>query len=205
MIKVLIVDDSALIRSLLSEIVSRESDMVLVGAAPDAYVARDLVNKHAPDVITLDIEMPKVDGLAFLEKLMRARPTSVLMISTLTEAGAEATIRALELGAIDYIAKPKIGVAEGIREFQELIVNKIRIAAQANVKRLKKPPTSVLSQAPITGTEKLWQLVPQRGEPKRSKKYSWPFLQTVQPLLLPSICRQASLRRLLNAWIACVK
>lgn len=155
MIKVLIVDDSALIRSLLSEIVSRESDMVLVGAAPDAYVARDLVNKHAPDVITLDIEMPKVDGLAFLEKLMRARPTSVLMISTLTEAGAEATIRALELGAIDYIAKPKIGVAEGIREFQELIVNKIRIAAQANVKRLKKPPTSVLSQAPITGTEKI--------------------------------------------------
>ena len=155
MIKVLIVDDSALIRSLLSEIVSREADMVLVGAAPDAYVARDLVNKFSPDVITLDIEMPKVDGLAFLEKLMKARPTSVLMISTLTEAGAEATIRALELGAIDYIAKPKIGVAEGIREFQELIVDKIRIAAKANVKRLKKTPTSVLSQVPISGTEKI--------------------------------------------------
>ena len=113
-IKVLVVDDSALIRSLLGEIVNSEKDMLLVGVAPDAYAARDLVNRFRPDVITLDIEMPKVDGLTFLEKLMKAHPTPVLMISTLTEQGANATLRALELGAIDYIAKPRLGVAQGI-------------------------------------------------------------------------------------------
>jgi two-component system chemotaxis response regulator CheB len=149
------VDDSALIRSLLSEIVNQEKDFTLVGAAPDAYVARELVNRFAPDVITLDVEMPKVDGLTFLAKLMKARPTPVLMISTLTEKGAEATIRALELGAIDYIAKPKIGVAEGIREFQDLIVDKIRIAAQANVKRARSAPPVKQTYQPILGTEKI--------------------------------------------------
>ena len=113
MIKVLIVDDSALIRSLLSEIVSSTPDMQVVGAAPNAYVARDMVNEHRPDVITLDIEMPKVDGITFLSKLMKARPTPVVMISTLTDKGADATLTSLELGAVDYIPKPKIGVAEG--------------------------------------------------------------------------------------------
>lgn len=154
-IKVLIVDDSALIRSLLSEIVLAEKDMTLIGAAPDAYVARDLVNRFSPDVITLDIEMPKVDGLTFLEKLMKARPTPVLMISTLTEQGAEATIRALELGAVDYIPKPKLGVAQGIRDFQDLILDKIRIAAKANVKCIQRPKTVSKKTSPILGTEKI--------------------------------------------------
>jgi two-component system, chemotaxis family, protein-glutamate methylesterase/glutaminase len=154
-IKVLVVDDSALIRSLLSEIVKQEKDFVLVGAAPDAYVARELVNRFSPDVITLDVEMPKVDGLTFLDKLMKARPTPVLMISTLTEQGAEATIRALELGAIDYIAKPKLGVAEGIREFQNVIVEKIRIAASANVKRIRTKTLTDRVFQPILGTEKI--------------------------------------------------
>jgi len=95
MIKVLVVDDSALIRSLLSEIVKSETDMFLVGAAADAYAAREMVNQYAPDVITLDVEMPKVDGLTFLEKLMKARPTPVIMISSLTEHGADVTMRAL--------------------------------------------------------------------------------------------------------------
>lgn len=154
-IKVLVVDDSALIRSLLSEIVSQEKDMTLIGAAPDAYVARDLINRFSPDVITLDIEMPKVDGLTFLDKLMKARPTPVLMISTLTERGAEATIRALELGAVDYIPKPKLGVEQGVRNFQSVIVDKIRIASQANVKRVKRPGPSVHIAKPIIGTEKI--------------------------------------------------
>lgn len=133
-IKVLIVDDSALVRSLLAEIIRSEPDMTLIGAAPDAYVARDMVNEFSPDVITLDIEMPRMDGLAFLEKLMKARPTPVVMISTLTEAGAEATLHALELGAIDFIPKPKLGIASGIREYGELIVEKIRAAAGVRVK-----------------------------------------------------------------------
>jgi two-component system chemotaxis response regulator CheB len=154
-IKVLIVDDSALIRSLLSEIVNSEKDMYLVGAAPDAYVARELVNRFSPDVITLDIEMPKVDGLTFLEKLMKARPTPVLMISTLTEQGANATLRALELGAIDYIAKPKLGVAQGIEEYRQLIVDKIRIAAQAKVKAIAEPKSANTSKLNYSGTEKI--------------------------------------------------
>lgn len=133
-IKVLVVDDSALVRSLLAEIIRDTPDMTLVGAAPDAFVARDMVNQFVPDVITLDIEMPRMDGLAFLEKLMNARPTPVIMISTLTEAGAEATLRALELGAVDFIPKPKLGIASGIREYAELIIEKIRAAAGVRVK-----------------------------------------------------------------------
>ncbi|MFT4940531.1 MAG: two-component system chemotaxis response regulator CheB [Paraglaciecola sp.] len=154
-IKVLIVDDSALIRSLLGEIVNSEKDMYLVGAAPDAYAARDFVNRFSPDVITLDIEMPKVDGLTFLEKLMKAHPTPVLMISTLTERGANATLRALELGAIDYIAKPKLGIAQGIEEYRQLIADKIRIAAQAKVKALAKPKFANTSKLNYSGTEKI--------------------------------------------------
>ena len=129
-IRVLVVDDSALIRSLLAEIIKQTPDMELVGAAPDAYVAKDMVMDLKPDVITLDIEMPKVNGLTFLDRLMKARPTPVIMISTLTEKGADATIRSLELGAIDFIAKPKIDVARGIGEYQAEIVDKIRIAAK---------------------------------------------------------------------------
>ena len=139
-IKVLVVDDSALVRSLLSEIIRNSNGLELVGAAPDAYVARDMVKQFSPDVITLDIEMPRMDGLSFLEKLMKARPTPVVMISTLTEDGAEATLRALELGAVDFVPKPKLGVASGIREYEEMIVEKIREAAGAKVSALKSTP-----------------------------------------------------------------
>ena len=154
-IKVLVVDDSALIRSLLSEIIKSEKDFFLVGAAPDAYAARDLINRFMPDVITLDIEMPKVDGLTFLEKLMKAHPTPVLMISTLTEKGASATLRALELGAIDYIAKPKLGVAEGIENYRQLIIEKIRLAAQAKVKPITKARPKSHLTVNYSGTEKI--------------------------------------------------
>jgi two-component system, chemotaxis family, protein-glutamate methylesterase/glutaminase len=133
-IKVLVIDDSALVRSLLSEIINQAPGMTLVGAAPDAFVARDMVNQFSPDVITLDVEMPRMDGLSFLEKLMAARPTPVVMISTLTEEGADATLRALELGAIDFLPKPKLGVAEGIREYSDLILEKIVTASKVKVK-----------------------------------------------------------------------
>ena len=135
-IKVLIVDDSALVRSLLSEIIRTAPGFVLVGAAPDAYVARDMVKTFSPDVITLDIEMPRMDGLSFLEKLMTARPTPVVMISTLTEAGADATLRALELGAVDFIPKPKLGITEGIREYSELILEKLAAASKVKIRAL---------------------------------------------------------------------
>ena len=99
-IKVLIVDDSALIRSVMTEIVNSQPDMEVVGVAPDPLVARDLIKRTNPDVLTLDVEMPKMDGLDFLEKLMRLRPMPVLMVSSLTERGSEITMRALELGAV---------------------------------------------------------------------------------------------------------
>ncbi|WP_371194364.1 chemotaxis response regulator protein-glutamate methylesterase [Glaciecola sp. SC05] len=153
-IRVLVVDDSALIRSLLSEIIRQDPDLELVGAAPDAFVAKEMVMKFNPDVITLDIEMPKVDGLTFLDRLMKARPTPVLMISTLTEKGAEATIRSLEIGAIDFIAKPKLNVAHGIAQYQHEIVQKIKIAA-ASKPRARTPSVAKSAAIPISyrGTE----------------------------------------------------
>jgi two-component system chemotaxis response regulator CheB len=156
-IKVLVVDDSALIRQILGEIIKSEPDMQLVGVAPDAFVAKKLVQETQPDVITLDIEMPKVDGLRFLEVLMSARPTPVVMISTLTEKGADATFRSLELGAVDFVAKPKIGVAEGMAAYHEMIVEKIRTAARARVKKPAKSTggVSTIKSISYQGTEKL--------------------------------------------------
>jgi len=133
--RVVVVDDSALVRSLLAEIINREPDMECVGAAADPLLAREMIRELDPDVITLDVEMPRMDGIDFLGKLMRLRPMPVVMVSTLTERGAEVTMRALELGAIDFVAKPKIGVADGIRALASDIAEKIRIAAQAQVRR----------------------------------------------------------------------
>ena len=134
-IRVVVVDDSALVRSLLAEIINRQPDMQCVGAAPDPLVAREMIRDLNPDVITLDVEMPRMDGIDFLAKLMRLRPMPVVMVSTLTERGAGVTLRALELGAIDFVAKPKIGVADGLRLLAQDITDKVRIAAQAKVRR----------------------------------------------------------------------
>lgn len=134
-IRVLIIDDSALVRSLLSEIVNREPDMETIGTAPDPLVAREMIRALDPDVLTLDIEMPKMDGLDFLERLMRLRPTPVVMVSTLTERGAEVTLRALELGAVDFVSKPKLGIAAGLSALGDDICEKIRVAARARMHR----------------------------------------------------------------------
>jgi two-component system chemotaxis response regulator CheB len=157
--KVLIVDDSALIRSVMSEIVNSQADMEVVATAPDPLVARELIKKHNPDVLTLDVEMPKMDGLDFLEKLMRLRPMPVLMVSSLTERGSEITMRALELGAVDFVTKPKISIQTGMREYTELITDKIRAAARARVKRTapSTTPTTALPsmRSPLISSEKL--------------------------------------------------
>jgi two-component system chemotaxis response regulator CheB len=158
--RVLIVDDSALIRSVLTEIVSSQPDMEVVGTAPDPLVARDLIKKTNPDVLTLDVEMPKMDGLDFLERLMRLRPMPVLMVSSLTERGSEITMRALELGAVDFVTKPKISIQTGMREYADLIADKIRAAARARVKARTVHaggPATVLPQLrnPLTSSEKL--------------------------------------------------
>ena len=134
-IRVLVVDDSALIRSVLREIIGSQPDMEVVGVAPDPIVAREMIRRLDPDVLTLDVEMPKMDGLDFLEKLMRLRPMPVVMVSTLTERGSEITMRALELGAVDFVTKPKISIQHGMQEYADTIADKIRAAARARIKR----------------------------------------------------------------------
>ncbi len=161
-IKVLVIDDSALIRSLLTEIINSQSDMEVIGAAPDPLIARDMIKQLNPDVLTLDVEMPKMDGLDFLEKLMRLRPMPVVMVSTLTEKGSEITIRALELGAIDFVTKPKMSISDGMHEYTDLIADKIRTAAQAKVASLQRQSATgngvtspALLRNPLISSEKL--------------------------------------------------
>lgn len=139
-IKVIAVDDSALIRNLMTKIVNAQPDMEMVATAPDPMIARDLIKRHNPDVITLDIEMPKMDGLEFLERIMRLRPTPVLMVSTLTERGAAVTFRALELGAIDFVTKPRLDISQGMIDYADEISDKIRAAYAARYRLRKLPP-----------------------------------------------------------------
>lgn len=134
-IRVVVVDDSALVRSILSTLIDSQPDMACIGVANDPLVAREMIRELNPDVITLDVEMPKMDGLDFLEKLMRLRPMPVVMVSTLTERGAETTLRALELGAVDFVAKPRLGLAQGLQEMAKEITEKVRIAAKVRIDR----------------------------------------------------------------------
>lgn len=134
-IKVLIVDDSALVRSLLTEIINNQPDMTVVGTAPDPLVAREKIKILNPDVITLDVEMPRMDGLSFLEKLMRLRPMPVIMVSSLTERSSSITLQALELGAVDFVTKPKVDISVGLRDYADELTAKIRIAARARLKK----------------------------------------------------------------------
>jgi two-component system chemotaxis response regulator CheB len=128
--------------------------MECVGTANDPLIAREMIRELNPDVITLDIEMPKMDGIEFLGRLMRLRPMPVLMISTLTERGAEVTMRALELGAVDFVAKPRIGLVDGIKELSSQIVDKIRVASQAHVRRsVSSPAGGSASQQASAGAQ----------------------------------------------------
>ena len=121
-IRLLIVDDSALVRQVLTQVFAQTPDIEVVGTAADPYVAREKIKQLNPDVLTLDVEMPKMDGVTFLGNLMRLRPMPVVMVSTLTEQGADVTLRALENGAVDFVAKPKFDVAEGLKEYAEEII-----------------------------------------------------------------------------------
>ncbi|WP_207005626.1 protein-glutamate methylesterase/protein-glutamine glutaminase [Trinickia mobilis] len=161
-IKVLCVDDSALIRSLMTEIINSQPDMTVVATAPDPLVARELIKQHNPDVLTLDVEMPRMDGLDFLEKLMRLRPMPVVMVSSLTERGSEITLRALELGAVDFVTKPKVGIREGLLDYAEKLADKVRAAARARVRQAAPAQHAAaaathapLLNNPLLSTEKL--------------------------------------------------
>lgn len=155
--RVLIVDDSAVVRQILSEILAGDPGIEVVGTAADPLLAREKIKRLAPDVITLDVEMPRMDGLAFLENLMRLHPLPVVMISSLTERGADTTLQALALGAVDFVSKPKLDVARGLSRYAEEIVDKVKAAARSRVRPLVRAavaPKLTLPSTPPASTSK---------------------------------------------------
>ena len=188
-IRVLSVDDSALMRQIMTEIINSHSDMEMVATAPDPLVARDLIKKFNPDVLTLDVEMPRMDGLDFLEKLMRLRPMPVVMVSSLTGKGSEVTLRALELGAIDFVTKPQLGIREGMLAYSEMIAEKVRTAAKASLaahKPLSAPTT--LKAGPLLSSEKLIAIGASTGGTEAIRHVLQPL-----PLSSPAISASGSM------------
>ncbi len=151
-IRVLVVDDSALIRGVMTEILSDDPEIEVVGAAPDPYVARDKIKALSPDVLTLDVEMPKMDGLTFLQKLMAARPMPVVMVSSLTDKGAATTMQALETGAVDFVTKPTVDIQHGLEDLAQQITSKVKAAAQAAVKK-RTPPADCSERIKALATQ----------------------------------------------------
>lgn len=138
-IRVLIVDDSATARTVLTEALSKDREIEVIGTAPDAYIARDKIISLKPDMICLDVEMPRMDGISFLRKLMKHYPIPVLMVSSLTQKGAEVTLDALEAGAIDYVGKPHSHIYDGINEIEKELIQKVKMVASSNISaRAKK-------------------------------------------------------------------
>lgn len=150
-LRVLVVDDSPSMCKLLGEIINNEPDMECVGSAPDPYVAREMIKALNPDAITLDVEMPRMNGLEFLEKLMRLRPMPVLMVSSLTSTNSDTTLRALELGAMDFVLKQNTSSRQGITALAEQITSKLRDMVKSRPNLIKSGPVAVpqaeLSQA----------------------------------------------------------
>lgn len=146
--RVLIIDDSSFVRKLLTEVFSKDPAIEVVGAARDPFEARDLIKRLNPDVLTLDVEMPRMDGLTFLSNLMRLRPMPVVMVSSLTSAGADATMAALQLGAIDFVSKPSLDLSAGLHAMGEELIAKVKNAARANV-------SAHAERAPRTNLEKV--------------------------------------------------
>src|ERR1700730_11898915 len=150
-IKVLIIDDSALVRALLTRILGADEALQVVGTAPDAFIAREKIKSLNPDVLTLDVEMPRMDGLQFLRNLMRLRPMPVVMCSSLTQRGADVTLAALELGAIDFVAKATLDAAHGLESYADELIAKIHMAAVARVRpsRLRSVHETLGVAAPL--------------------------------------------------------
>ncbi len=146
MIKVLVVDDSAVVRKVLSTELSKARDIEVVGTAIDPFVARDKIVSLQPDVITLDMEMPRMDGLTFLGKLMKYHPSPVIVVSSLTPEGSETALRALQLGAVDVVSKP--GTAYSVADLSQTLIEKIRVASTARIVRPASPPASQTVKAP---------------------------------------------------------
>lgn len=184
-IRVLAVDDSALMRQIMTEIINSHSDMEMVATAPDPLVARDLIKKFNPDVLTLDVEMPRMDGLDFLEKLMRLRPMPVVMVSSLTGRGSEITLRALELGAVDFVTKPQIGIRSGMLTYSNLIAEKVRTASRACLSaRQPGVVQPLLKSGPLLSSEKLIAIGASTGGTEAIRHVLQPLPLTSPALLI---------------------
>ncbi|MBS0879230.1 chemotaxis response regulator protein-glutamate methylesterase [Pantoea sp. JGM49] len=184
-ITVMCVDDSALMRQLMTEIINSHADMEMVATAPDPLVARDLIKQYNPQVLTLDVEMPRMDGLDFLEKLMRLRPMPVVMVSSLTGKGSEVTLRALELGAVDFVTKPQLGIREGMLAYSQMIADKIRAAARAKLHARPATPGPVMLKAgPLLSSEKLIAIGSSTGGTEAIRHVLQPLPATSPALLI---------------------
>lgn len=166
-IQVLIVDDSALVRKILQDVLSSDPAINVVGTAPDPYIAIRKIKSLKPDVLTLDIEMPRMDGLTFLSKLMKVNPMPVIMFSTLTDAGADSTMKALALGAVDFVAKPKVRQTQEIEVLREELTAKVKAAAGARIRR--PAPQASVEVPPKLGMDAVLKSHPdtpiRQGEP----------------------------------------
>jgi len=183
-IRVLCVDDSALMRQLMTEIINGFPDMEVVATAPDPLVARELIKKLNPEVLTLDVEMPRMDGLDFLEKLMRLRPMPVVMVSSLTGHGSEITLRALELGAIDFVTKPQSGLRDGMLAYSEAIAEKIRTAARARLPKRHNGDVPAILHVPLLSSEKLIAIGASTGGTEAIRHVLEPLPATSPALLI---------------------
>ncbi len=207
-IRVLNVDDSALMRQVLASLLTKDPEIEVIGSAPDPYVAREKIKALNPDVITLDVEMPRMDGITFLEKLMRGHPMPVVMVSSLTEAGCQTTLRALELGAVDFITKPKIDLRDGMDEVAQELISKVKAAACANLKRqtpgddaktsVQSSQVSVLSgsQAMIKTTDTIIAIGSSTGGTEAVKD----VLKSLPPTTPPILITQHMPERFTKTW-----
>jgi two-component system, chemotaxis family, protein-glutamate methylesterase/glutaminase len=168
-IRVLIVDDSALVRKVLTELLSSDHAIEVVGSAGDAFAAREKIKSLNPDVLTLDVEMPKMDGVTFLRNLMRLRPMPVVMVSSLTEHGAEVTLDALAVGAVDYLPKPKLDLAATLSDYRDELVTKVKMAARARVRRYegRSEPAAAPAGMDVTPRYSADAVLPRSAAPLR--------------------------------------
>jgi two-component system chemotaxis response regulator CheB len=207
-IRVLTVDDSALMRQVLATLLAKDPDIEVIGSAPDPYIAREKIKALNPDVLTLDVEMPKMDGLTFLEKLMRGHPMPVVMVSSLTEAGCQTTLRALELGAVDFITKPKIDIREGMEEVAQDLISKVKAAAVAQVRGLctgaggdqKARPQSPVPSAPSTAMIKTTDTIIAIGASTGGTEAVKEVLERLPPHTPPILITQHMPERFTKTW-----
>ena len=194
-LKVLIVDDSAIVRKIFTEVLSREPDLEVVGTAPDPYVARDKIVQTSPDVITLDVEMPRMDGLTFLKKIMHYHLIPVIIVSSLTPRGGAMALQALELGAVEVLAKP--GSAFSVGDLGVELAEKIRAAARVRFDLRKiqdaTPPPSPARLAPLAQTtDKIIAIGASTGGTEAIKEVLLPLPQNTLGIVMSSTCPRSS-------------